>query len=154
MIKIFLFCDTHKHFQTAIGEYEKRLGKSVQVIPLKPSKKADEKALVLEESLILKERLQAEKWYKIYLDIWGKMISSEALAVLFEQKKQHYSDFVFVIGGAYGVDLEILGNSFDLRLSFSPMTFPHSMAFLMLLEQIYRTQMITKGSGYHHGNIW
>ena len=54
----------------------------------------------------------------------------------------------FLIGGSFGLD-ESLKKSADWRLSMSPMTFPHHMARIMLLEQIYRAYQIELGTRYH-----
>ncbi len=150
MIKIYLFSDTHKHFSQAIEEYEKRLWKEIEIIKLKPSKRKEEKEITQEESHILKEKLSKEKWYKILLYITGKVISTESLFELVESKKQHFWDIIFVVWWAYGVDISQIDNLIDYKLSFSPMTFPHALAYLLLLEQIYRVAMIKKWSWYHH----
>ena len=81
--------------------------------------------------------------------IEGKELSSTALA----EKVQQFglngaSQLTFLIGGSVGLD-ESLKQKADLRLSMSPMTFPHHLARIMLLEQIYRTYQILAGSKYH-----
>lgn len=150
MYKIIIFWDTFQHFETAIKEYEKRLGKDIELIKLKPSKRKNIAEIVWEETLILKEKLKKTKGFKILLFIEGNIISTEKLLELVEKNKQTYSDIVFIIGGAYGVDISLLENEINYKLSFSPMTFPHAMSYQILLEQIYRIEMIKKGSGYHH----
>ena len=55
----------------------------------------------------------------------------------------------FVVGGAYGLDQRILRNA-DLCLSLGTMTFPHELARVLLLEQVYRADTILAGTGYHH----
>lgn len=150
MYRIILFSDSYKHFELAIKEYEKRLGKDIEIIKLKPSKRKTEFEIIDEETSILKEKLEKMKWYKILLFIEGNNISTENLHKLTEKNKQNYSDIIFVIGWAYGVNLEKIKDFIDYKLSFSPMTFPHSMAYLILLEQIYRIEMIKKWSWYHH----
>lgn len=150
MLKIIIFSDSHKHFEKAIEEYEKRLWKSIELIKLKPSKKKEEREIIEEETNILQEKLEKEKWYKILLYITWENISTEKLFELVEAKKQNFPNIVFVVWWAYGVDLKKIENKIDFKLSFSKMTFPHSMAYLILLEQIYRIEMIKKGSGYHH----
>ena len=53
------------------------------------------------------------------------------------------------MGGAYGLDETVRGRAFRL-LSLSPMTFPHEMARVVLLEQLYRAECILRGTPYHH----
>lgn len=149
MIKIYILSDTNKHFSEAVKEYEKRLWKSVNIIKLKPSKKKEPSLIIKEEALLLKSKLEKEKGYKIYLDILWKNLDTISLNDLIESKKQTYSDIIFIIGWAYGIWDEDIWH-IDFLLSFSPMTFPHSMAYLMLLEQIYRCEMIQKWTWYHH----
>lgn len=150
MYKLILFSDSYKHFDEAIKEYEKRLSKNIEIIKLKPSKRKNESEIIEEETNILKEKLEKLKWFKILLYIEWKVISTELLSELVEKNKQTFWDIVFIIWWAYGVDYEKIANNIDLKLSFSPMTFPHSMAYLILLEQIYRIEMIKKWSWYHH----
>lgn len=150
MYKIIIFSDTFKHFEDAIKEYEKRLWKDIEIIKLKPSKRKTQSEIISEETFILKEKLEKTKWYKILLYIEGNILSTEKLFEMVEKNKHTYSDIIFVIGWAYGVELKEIQSLIDYKLSFSPMTFPHSMAFLILLEQIYRLEMIKKWSGYHH----
>jgi len=70
--------------------------------------------------------------------------------VFIEKSKLTHPDVTFLIAGAYGIDDEILKDLIDKRISFSPMTFPHSLALLVLLEQLYRVIQIEKNTGYHH----
>lgn len=150
MIKIYLFADSYKHFETPIKEYEKRLWKKVSIQKLKPYKSNDIKKTIQEETKILKEKLQKEKWYKILLYINSKNLSTEEFLYFIESKKQTYSDIIFVIWWAFWVDFDIIKDEIDFKLSFSKMTFPHSMAYLILLEQIYRIDMMNSWRSYHH----
>ena len=150
MIKIIIFSDTYKHFENPIKEYEKRLWKDLEIIKLKPSKKQDIKDIINEETQILYTKLNTLKWFKFLLYIDWKTLSTEELYEFIEVKKQNFSDIIFIIWWAYWVDFEKIKDLIDFKLSFSPMTFPHSMAYLILLEQIYRIIMIKKWSSYHH----
>lgn len=149
MIKIYIFADSHKHFSDAISEYKKRLGRNIEIIELKPVKKGNPEQIISAETEILQEKLQKESGYKMVLSPTGKNISTEKLSEIIESKKISGKKIIFAIGWANGLDYDILRNTIDFELSFWKMTFPHSLAFLLLLEQIYRCTEIEKGSGYH-----
>ena len=79
----------------------------------------------------------------------GKLLSSEELSDFLERRAaQGASHVVFVIGGSFGLHPSIKERA-ELRLSMSPMTFPHHLARVMVLEQIYRACQIAAGTKYH-----
>ena len=83
------------------------------------------------------------------LCVEGKLRSSEELADLVRQWEQNSAKhLVFLIGGSYGLDAALKSEAW-VRLSMSPMTFPHHLARVMVLEQIYRAFKINEGSNYH-----
>ena len=85
----------------------------------------------------------------IALTIGGKLRSSEELAKhLAELKTGGVSSLVFVIGGSLGLGKNVLERA-DAEMSMSPMTFPHRLARVMLLEQLYRAEKINAGERYH-----
>jgi 23S rRNA (pseudouridine1915-N3)-methyltransferase len=87
--------------------------------------------------------------FVIALAIDGKMMSSEELASFMDEKMTYRSsDLIFIIGGSYGLSQTVLERA-NLKLSFSKMTFPHQLMRLILIEQIYRGQMILKHHPYH-----
>ena len=87
-----------------------------------------------------------ERAYVTLLDDRGAAYDSEAFARWLEERRQAGRDVCFVIGGADGIELEPC----DARLSFGPMTFPHQLARVMLVEQLYRAHKILAGEPYHH----
>ncbi len=90
------------------------------------------------------------KDFIIALDEKGKSLSSAGLASCLQNWTEHPVHApCFIIGGAYGLAQEVIQAS-HFALSLSAMTFPHEMARVVLLEQIYRATAILKGSGYHH----
>jgi 23S rRNA (pseudouridine1915-N3)-methyltransferase len=78
----------------------------------------------------------------------GTAQSSEEFARCLGRWREEGRDVAFVIGGAYGLDSNVLGRC-DFRLSLSKFTFPHELARLILLEQLYRALTILAGSPYH-----
>ena len=85
----------------------------------------------------------------IAMTIGGKRRSSEELAKhLEEMKVGGFGRTVFVIGGSLGLGKNVLERA-DEELSMSPMTFPHQLARVMLLEQLYRAEKINAGERYH-----
>ena len=81
--------------------------------------------------------------------IEGKQLSSEKLSKkLSECGLNGFSTVNFIIGSSFGISPEIKAKA-DLRLSMSEMTFPHQLARIMLLEQVYRAFQISANTRYH-----
>lgn len=80
----------------------------------------------------------------------GQALTSAALADRLAQWQQDARDVALVIGGAHGLDARTLAGAED-RLSLSPLTLPHHLARLVLLEQLYRACTILRGEPYHKG---
>jgi 23S rRNA (pseudouridine1915-N3)-methyltransferase len=76
----------------------------------------------------------------------GQALDSIAFARFIEERRMSRRDLCFVIGGAYGLDVE----GADHRLSLGPMTLPHQLARVVLLEQLFRAHKIIAGEPYHH----
>ena len=87
-----------------------------------------------------------ERAYVVLLDAAGTEHSSEGFAAFLEQRRQGGRDVCFVIGGPYGTALE----RHDHVLSLGPMTLPHQLARVVLLEQLFRAHKILAGEPYHH----
>ncbi|MBQ7054179.1 MAG: 23S rRNA (pseudouridine(1915)-N(3))-methyltransferase RlmH [Oscillospiraceae bacterium] len=142
-----------KFFADACDEYKKRMGAycKLNIVELAETPAANEsevrRALSAEA-----ERISAKipkDAYLICMCIEGKLLSSEALSEKMTSLKcSGKSRLCFIIGGSNGIDESIKARA-ELRLSMSPMTFPHHLARVMLLEQIYRAFKIEEGSGYH-----
>jgi len=92
------------------------------------------------------ERRIPPRSYRVLLDANGTTYDSPGFARWLERRRQGGRDVCFVVGGAYGTELERC----DERLSFGPMTFPHQLARVMLVEQLYRAHKILAGEPYHH----
>jgi 23S rRNA (pseudouridine1915-N3)-methyltransferase len=80
------------------------------------------------------------------LDSAGKAFDSIELSRFLEERRQSGRDLCFVVGGPRGLDLE----ESDMRLSFGPITLPHQLARVVLLEQLYRAHKILAGEPYHY----
>ena len=130
-----------------IDDYRKRLSWPFSLLELE-SKHKDEKRMHAEELALLKARLLPIS-FVVALDERGKTMSSRELAALFSDLQvQSRAHVQFVIGGANGLDEELRKRA-DLLLSFGRLTWPHMLARVMLLEQIYRCQQIQKNHPYH-----
>ncbi len=156
MVKINLVCVgkvKEKYFSDGIEEYKKRLGKYCEfnIIEL-----AEENYNKVDSALIetIKEKegeriLSVLKGFVYVMAIEGKKTSSEKLAANIKRLVDNGQGVItFVIGGSYGVADKVKNKANEL-LSFSDMTFPHTLFRLMLTEQIYRAFSIIGGSAYH-----
>jgi len=92
------------------------------------------------------ERRIPPRSHRVLLDVRGTTYDSPAFARWLEERRRAGRDICFVVGGPYGTDLEPC----DERLSFGPMTFPHQLARVMVVEQLYRAHKILAGEPYHH----
>ena len=145
-----------KFYIDAAAEYVKRLQRHCKLelielpeqrLPDAPSPAEIQKALRAEGDAI-REKLP-KGGAVIALCIEGKPCSSQELSRrMADLAVQGKTQLTFLIGGSVGLD-EDLKRRADWRLSMSPMTFPHHMARIMLLEQIYRAYQIADGTKYH-----
>ena len=145
-----------KFYIDAAAEYAKRLSRFCKLelvelpeerLPEDPSPAQIEAAL-LKEAAAIRAKLPAGASL-IALCVEGELRSSEALArQMAAWASQGVGQLVFLIGGSFGLHPSIKGSA-KLRLSMSPMTFPHHLARVMVLEQIYRAYQINAGTRYH-----
>ncbi|MBD5130150.1 MAG: 23S rRNA (pseudouridine(1915)-N(3))-methyltransferase RlmH [Ruminococcaceae bacterium] len=143
------------YFREACAEYQKRLGAFAKVtvkepepadLPQEPSRALIDKALEREAELI---RAQIRGGYKIAMCVEGRSMPSEELAARLENMAGNGISAVnFIVGSSFGL-AESLKRECDMRLSMSPMTFPHGLARVMLFEQVYRAFSIINNSKYH-----
>lgn len=142
-----------KYFLDGIAEYSKRLKRycDFSIIEL-----AEENYNKVDDAIIktIKEKegekiLANLKGYVVAMAIEGKKFSSPKLAQLIKQTADIGSGVItFVIGGSYGLSDQVKSKA-DCLMSFSDMTFPHTLFRLMLTEQVYRAFSINGGSAYH-----
>lgn len=145
-----------KFYADAVSEYAKRLGAYCKLsvvelpeerLPDRPSQALIDAALDREGDRIL-AKIPAGSVI-IALCVEGNALSSEELAARMDKwAVQGGSQLTFLIGGSYGLHSKVKQRA-ALRLSMSPMTFPHHLARVMVLEQIYRAFKINEGSNYH-----
>lgn len=139
----------HDAAQTLIESYSERLPWPVSIKEVEdkkqggtvPERKAREAALLL--GAIPKGAVI------VALDERGKSLSSRQFADQLAQWRDHGDqDVAFLIGGADGLDASVIGKA-RLTLSLSAMTWPHLLARVMLLEQLYRAWSLQTGHPYH-----
>lgn len=145
-----------KFYLSAAAEYEKRMKGYCQFkilelpetrLPENPSPAEIAAGLEKEADLIL-TKIPKGAWF-CTLTPEGKLINSEALAEkLSNVKNSGKSSACFLIGSSFGMAPRIKEKA-DFKLSMSPMTFPHHLARIMVLEQLYRAESIQAGSKYH-----
>jgi 23S rRNA (pseudouridine1915-N3)-methyltransferase len=87
-----------------------------------------------------------ERAFVSLLDRQGEQLDSVAFSQFLEARRQSGQDLCFVVGGPFGLDLDAVNH----RLSFGPMTLPHQLARVVLLEQVYRAHKILAGEPYHY----
>ncbi len=145
-----------RYFAEAAKEYEKRLSRygKLSIVEVQdekiPEKEGEAARLKVKEKECGRiQRAIRDAAYVVALDPRGKKLSSEGFADFLRARGlQGDGRLVFVIGGALGLDGGVLARA-DLALSFSDMTFPHQLARVLLLEQLYRAMRILHGAPYH-----
>lgn len=159
MLNITVICVgklKEKFYTAAVNEYLKRLKSYCKLdlielpeerLPSAPSQVQIDTALEKESHAIYGKLPKRAK--VIALCVEGVLLSSEKLAEQFQGwTVSGISHLAFLIGGSYGLHPSVKELS-ALQLSMSPMTFPHHLARIMVLEQIYRAFKINEGSLYH-----
>lgn len=145
-----------KYLKDGIAEYKKRLSRfgDIEIIEVE-DEQAPEKLSPAQEVQVMQK--EAEKLLKrvksgsvlIALDVKGQKMDSEQFARQIETfALTGSSHLTFIIGGSLGIDVELLKQC-RLRVSLSDMTFPHQLARLILMEQLYRAFKIINNETYH-----
>ena len=159
MLSVYLICVgklKEKFYRDACAEYQKRLGGYCKLtlielpeerLPASPSRAQIDAALEKEAAAVRAKLPPGASVAALCIE--GDLCSSEDLSALLAGWAQTgQKHLVFLIGGSYGLHPSLKALAWR-RLSMSPMTFPHHLARVMLLEQIYRGFKIGEGSGYH-----
>jgi len=140
-----------RYWREACDEYLKRLSTyaTVRVIEIADRDPARGEARALAEEGADVLRALPEGAHVIALDLGGKQLSSEAFSARLDALAlDGRSTVAFVIGGSVGLDAAVTARA-DERLSLGPMTLPHNLARVVVLEQIYRAFRISRGEPYH-----
>ena len=145
-----------KFYLSAAAEYEKRLKgycsfKLIELpehrLPENPSPAEIQAGLDKEAEMIF-AKIPKNSWLCIFTPE-GKILSSEEFAdKLKDVKNSGKSSACFLIGSSFGISQRVKDKA-DFKLSMGRMTFPHHLARIMVLEQIYRAEAIQAGSKYH-----
>lgn len=155
MIKINLICMgslKEKYLKDAVDEYQKRISRFAQlkIIELKENiassnSDADIIKALNKDAEEIKKHL---KGYVICLDVQSPMMTSEEFSNKLEKISLNNSEISFIIGASNGIDKSIKQLS-NVKISFSPMTFPHQLMRVIFLEQLYRAFTISNNIAYH-----
>ena len=156
MLSIDIICVgklKEKFFVDAVNEYKKRLGAYCKLNICELSEIAVKNEAEIQKALdsegeVISSKIPKDA-YVIAMCVEGESLSSEKLSEKISGLAvQGKSKLCFLIGGSNGIS-EKIKSAANLRLSMSKMTFPHHLARVMVLEQIYRAFKIEEGSGYH-----
>lgn len=139
------------YWRAAAEEYQKRLG---HVYRLEETiiKDGDASLAVKDRNAVEGERILAalaSSDYPVRMDERGECMDSPAFSAFIGKLCDTGRVPCFIVGGAYGFSPAV-AERVPKTISFGPMTFPHELARVLLLEQLYRADAIAKGSPYHH----
>lgn len=158
MLSVHLICVgklKEKFYKDACAEYIKRLSPYCKLTLVEiPEVKLSQKPSLGEITAALDKEGDAIRAKipphsrVVALCVEGRMRSSEEMAHMIPAADSQDKHLVFLIGGSYGLHPSIKAEA-RVQLSMSPMTFPHHLARVMVLEQIYRAFKINEGSSYH-----
>lgn len=159
MVNINIICVgklKEAYLRDACAEYIKRMNgvcklTLTEIAPERlsdnPSEKEIEKALEIEGKKIIEKIPKSSAIFAMCIE--GTQRSSEQLSLELENiAVSGVGNAVFIIGGSFGLSDEVKAKS-KYKLSMSKMTFPHQLARIMLLEQLYRASQISLGTRYH-----
>lgn len=159
MLNINIICVgrlKEKYLSDACAEYQKRLSAYCKLnitevpgvkLPENPSEAQIQSGLIGEGVRIIEKLPQGALVYSMCIE--GEQLSSEELSTEISSVAVNgCSNITFIIGGSFGLSDDVKNGS-KKKLSMSRMTFPHQLARVMLLEQLYRAFQISNGGKYH-----
>jgi len=144
-----------RYFEDACAEFMKRLSRfcTLDVVEV-ADEKAPESLHPADEDLVREKEgrriLKAigQKDFVVALAIDARQMTSEQFSAYLSEKEAEARPLTFVIGGSLGLSPEVYARA-NAKISFSKMTFPHRIARLLLLEQLYRGFKILHNEAYH-----
>lgn len=144
-----------RYIDEGVAEFAKRLSRyaDLEILTVTEGKFLNTSMIEREkkeESLRIKHLIHDKEGYLFYLDVAGRSFSSEEFSGILQDYIYEGTHIYFLIGGAYGIDEEVLGTYIKMRISLSKMTFTHQLVRLLFFEQLYRAFSIMRGSEYHH----
>lgn len=150
---LYLSKSVHSIYKEAESDYIKRIGKycsfqTIHIAPIKNGHKMDTGTLLNKESLAFHKSI-TPKTFLILLDEKGKSYSSTSLSKFIDKTRMAHKEIVFVIGGAFGFSTDMYKRA-NHQLALSDLTYPHELARLIFIEQLYRSFTILNNEKYHH----
>ena len=150
MIKIIYISDSNKHFQIAIDEYIKRFWKTIILERVKPTKNWTIQQIIKKDTENINKFLSKQKnSFNILLSLNWQWLNTIQFKNLIQQKINRWENINFIIWWAFWLNENKIEN-IHYKLSLSKLTFPHWLALLILLEQIYRSFQIIQEKKYHY----
>jgi 23S rRNA (pseudouridine1915-N3)-methyltransferase len=145
-----------KYWREALAEYAKRLSAYVQleIVEVQDEPSPEQLSDAGRAQVLRVEGARIEKHLRdrdgiVVLDLNGKMLDSKAWSQKYDDLRgQGFGRLVFIIGGSNGLDDSIRRRS-AFRWCFGPITLPHQLARIVLVEQLYRGIRILRGEPYH-----
>lgn len=147
-MKITILCiaDSDKDYKTLIKEYQKRLGKDVNIVELKPEKSGEKPKIIQKDTDLILKNLEKNWDYKILLSIWWEDLTTMQFKDIIAQN----NNITFIVWWPYWLDEDKILKFIDKKISFGKITLPHLLAKTVLLEQIYRAKTIIQNKNYHY----
>ncbi|MBS1948416.1 MAG: 23S rRNA (pseudouridine(1915)-N(3))-methyltransferase RlmH [Bacteroidetes bacterium] len=142
------------YIKEGVEDFTRRISKHYPIAwdiipPVKNAGSLSQGQLKKKEGGMILQKTEKED-YLVALDERGKQLSSDGLARLIQSRANESTKrLVFLIGGAYGIDEEVLDTA-SFKWSLSHLTFPHQLVRLILAEQLYRACSILRNEKYHH----
>lgn len=134
-------------YQPIIEHFQKMLHHKVEIKSIDIKKKLSSTQQMKHEAQLMSKEIPKNSCI-IAMDSQGTHFTSTEFVTRFNMLKQNYKNLIFIIGGPYGIDSELLSRA-NMKISLSAMTLPNQLAITTLIEQLYRAETIIKKHPYH-----